>query len=907
MAFIGLAGVLLAFTSAFAGPFQANGIKIGEVDQTRVIVWTRLTTVETGDYTVAAGAPGSDGEVRVELWPQDNPTAATNQGWQAVDATADYTRQFVFTGLTPGTQYALRCDSRPSGGGPVSSSIEGAFSTAPSVNQAVPVLFTAVTGQGLVTIDAGTNGFLTYREMTKLDPSFFVHTGDVLYYDKQRPGEPFGDSPGKAYQKWNRMFSLDYNKDFYRQIPSYFIKDDHDTLKNDCYAGQTYGSLTFAKGVEIFHQETPSGPSRYRTIRWGKDLQIWLPENREYRNANGDPDGPSKTIWGSAQKAWFTNTVAASDAAIKLLVSPGAVVGPDKPNKKDNHANEGFQTEGDWLRTFIGAQSNLFVICGDRHWQYASIDPSTGVREYCTGAINKEHAAIGGGPGYDITMHSFYAVRGGFLSVLVDRQSNQPQVTFSWHDIDDVDPETGDARITYQETLRPQGFGLTTITTDHVAGDVAIQFMSRMGHEYRVEASTNLVDWMTVTNGLNARGSLIEYQRKLDLDQYAKRFYRVVEMDPSLAPSFTVDPINDSATVDIAYTGSVANATDPNGDTLSYSKLTGPAWLSVGTDGSLSGTPAPSDQGANVFTVQVDDGTDGTDTATLDITVVGPPVAGVVYHDTFGNDGLAVNTGTGGGLIAVRAEDAGAGDGTIWSDAGVGLTVSTTAGGDRTAAATINAFNLSEGFTLSVAWTSLGSAEPISFALSPEQWTTMDDPTGSAIQDPLGYYANRYVASTFDIKSMGLQAGDKNRVQGLYINEGSGVQAQRILLEASTVAAGAHTFSLTVGANNVYSYILDGAAALTGTTTFDLSQPLYFNAYSQATTTTITEIRVVATSDLDPEPTNNAPRFTSDPIYEIAATEDAAYSSTLADDASDPEGDPMTSPSRRFPDPDRPG
>jgi alpha-glucuronidase len=66
------------------------------------------------------------------------------------------------------------------------------------------------------------------------------------------------------------------------------------------------------------------------------------------------------------------------------------------------------------------------------------------------------------------------------------------------------------------------------------------------------------------------------------------------------APTFTVDPINEAnATEDVAYTGSVANATDAEDDTLTYSKVSGAAWLSVGTDGALSGTPAQSDAGAN--------------------------------------------------------------------------------------------------------------------------------------------------------------------------------------------------------------------------------------------------------------------------------------------------------------------
>jgi hypothetical protein len=108
------------------------------------------------------------------------------------------------------------------------------------------------------------------------------------------------------------------------------------------------------------------------------------------------------------------------------------------------------------------------------------------------------------------------------------------------------------------------------------------------------------------------------------------------------APVFTVDPVNEAnATEDVAYVGSVANATDAEGDTLSYSKIAGPVWLAVATDGSLSGTPAQSDVGANVFTVQVDDGNGGSDTATLNITVdavtAGGGVAGLWYGTASGN------------------------------------------------------------------------------------------------------------------------------------------------------------------------------------------------------------------------------------------------------------------------------
>ncbi|MGJ8654785.1 MAG: Ig-like domain-containing protein, partial [Opitutaceae bacterium] len=95
------------------------------------------------------------------------------------------------------------------------------------------------------------------------------------------------------------------------------------------------------------------------------------------------------------------------------------------------------------------------------------------------------------------------------------------------------------------------------------------------------------------------------------------------EAPANQAPSFSSDPIVEvDANENVAYSATLAgDASDPEGDSLSFSKVSGPAWLSVATDGSLSGTPAAGDVGVNLFTVQVD-ATGGSDTATLEITVI---------------------------------------------------------------------------------------------------------------------------------------------------------------------------------------------------------------------------------------------------------------------------------------------
>ena len=454
------------------GPYQATGIKIGEVTSNTAIVWTRLTrnpervdfgapmpeisyrNPKTGKIveknqgrpnlipvvnfpegstveTIEGAVPGSPGQVRI-LYKIDTASDWLSTDWEAVDPERDYTRQFILTGLKPDSKYQIRAESKEMASDKNGQAIEGGFRTAPLADQPRRVVFMATTCYAYPDQDAPGGGYKIYPAMLRLDPDFFVHTGDIVYYDKLAKSLPL------ARWHWACMYSLPTNVEFHRQVASYFMKDDHDTWMNDCWPGMEtkfMGDFTFEQGQMVFLEQVPMGERTWRTFRWGRDLQIWLVEGRDFRSPNTMADGPGKTIWGEKQKQWFKRNVQESDATFKFLISPNPLVGPDRKNKHDNHSNADFTHEGDELRQFISQQKNMYVICGDRHWQYISVDSKTGVREYSCGPASDQHA---GGWSNDqrLPEHVYLNVIGGFLAVIVDRQEGKPTLTLRHYGVD---------------------------------------------------------------------------------------------------------------------------------------------------------------------------------------------------------------------------------------------------------------------------------------------------------------------------------------------------------------------------------------------------------------------------------------------------------------------------------------
>lgn len=410
-----------------------SGVKAGEITDRSAIVLVRLTATLGQD---AQGLiPGREGQARLHYGSSEDLRTAATTSWEAAKPEVDHSIQFKLAGLQPARRHYYRVEFRLDPQAEAKLSDMFSFLTAPPPDQRAPVMFQVTTCQDI-------RGESTYLPMAAQRPDFYVSAGDTVYYD----GQGLARNVAEAWQAYQKMFGLPAMKEYHRHVGGYFMKDDHDYRFNDAdpfMKGKWVGSknadpgarftetrgnqrldvawLTHEEGIRVFKRVFPMGEKTYRTVRWGQGVQIWMLEHRDFRSPNDMPDGPDKSIWGREQKAWLMETLLASDADHRIIVAPNPIMGPDRLMKGDNHANlNGFwheaQTFLDWLKD--QKLNNVVIMCGDRHWQYHSIDRRNdrAIHEFSCGPTSDDHVQAVP-PLYEGVERPYSASRGGFMSV----------------------------------------------------------------------------------------------------------------------------------------------------------------------------------------------------------------------------------------------------------------------------------------------------------------------------------------------------------------------------------------------------------------------------------------------------------------------------------------------------------
>lgn len=115
--------------------------------------------------------------------------------------------------------------------------------------------------------------------------------------------------------------------------------------------------------------------------------------------------------------------------------------------------------------------------------------------------------------------------------------------------------------------------------------------------------------------------------QSIKLPSNANVIVTAISLVPNWPPVYTINPFSTPGIVaGQAYSATIAtNAADANGDTITFAKVSGPAWLSIAANGSLTGTPLSGNVGINSFVVSATDPGGLSNNATLNITVTAAP------------------------------------------------------------------------------------------------------------------------------------------------------------------------------------------------------------------------------------------------------------------------------------------
>ncbi len=367
-----------------------HGVAAGEVTATSAILWTR---------TSAAGT------VWLDVLPPGASTPIRTYTLRA-SRESDLTVQRVVSGLKPGTRYDYRFRQ-----GSAQSEL-GSFITAPSPGVNANVRF-AVSGDADATPAAngkpGFNRFEVYARMAAERNDFNINLGDTIYSDSEIGGAPVARTVPEKWGKYKLGLALPALQRLRASAGLYSHWDDHEFI-ND-FSRAENGDAIYQAGVKAFRDYAPvahlSATGLYRSVRWGKHLELFFLDERSFRSAKADDvcggdlaptapqavrdafsslapalknpvppvclaaiDDPARTMLGARQFDAFTKAINASKATWKVIVNEVPI---QQFYALPYDRWEGYAAERERLLRFLQANvKNVVFLTTDTHANFVN-------------------------------------------------------------------------------------------------------------------------------------------------------------------------------------------------------------------------------------------------------------------------------------------------------------------------------------------------------------------------------------------------------------------------------------------------------------------------------------------------------------------------------------------------------
>ena len=412
-AFTGLMAIAVPAAGAPSASLFQYGVAAGEVTSTSAVLWTRAP--KAGLVTLAVVARGA---TKARLF----------EGRATRDA--DFTVQGVVRKLKPGMTYTYSFAQ-----GKARSTV-GTFTTAPAPAADTPVRF-AISGDADATPGPsgapGFNRFEVYARMAAEKNAFNINLGDTIYSDSEVGGAPVARTVRQKWEKYKLGLALPALQKLRAAAGLYSHWDDHEFI-ND-FSRAENGSDIYDAGVTAFLDYAPvrftEAGGLYRTVRWGKNLELFFLDERSFRSAKvievcaGDLaptapqavreafsslapalrnpvppactaalNDPARTMLGAGQYAAFTRAIKASKATWKVVVNEVPI---QQYYALPYDRWEGYAAERERLLRFLQANvTNVVFLTTDTHANFVNeirystlggVPEGSGIWEVVTGPV----------------------------------------------------------------------------------------------------------------------------------------------------------------------------------------------------------------------------------------------------------------------------------------------------------------------------------------------------------------------------------------------------------------------------------------------------------------------------------------------------------------------------------------
>jgi phosphodiesterase/alkaline phosphatase D-like protein len=285
-ALIASAGLALLSAPAASADSFSLGVAAGEVTASSAVLWAR------------ADQPGG---TRLEVATDEELTEVVRRLKLQATAANDQTVQRRVQGLGSSTRYWYRFVSE------AAASDVGTFVTAPKPDEDATIRF-AWTGdydaeRAIGETEPFWNDFGVFASMEAEGNDFNIGLGDTIYSDSEVPGK-LNPVALTVEQKWAK-YALNLGEEpladlrgaagFYSHWDDHEFINDFSPFESVFSSGTIDGQELYERGVKAFTDYAPvdwsSHDGLYRTVRWGKNLELFFLEERAFRSAKASKDG----------------------------------------------------------------------------------------------------------------------------------------------------------------------------------------------------------------------------------------------------------------------------------------------------------------------------------------------------------------------------------------------------------------------------------------------------------------------------------------------------------------------------------------------------------------------------------------------------------------------------------------